>query len=464
MNAKNFGTKVSYGRNLAFVALLALLLVACSSSTPASQPPVSISQLSSQSPADGHPPVILRSEEREEIIDGFMYIYQDIFFTDPDGDAVAVTYNQVSSSLTYPIQFTDDPIEASAEEQINEALFTVTGRCWQKLQLVFECRILDRAGNMSEPVTFRMPCTTPPVVDTGTLLVNGLSMAIPIALLLVLSFVLLFRKNPSEKIPALRSMLLFFCLVLLFRFIQLILHEGGHALYLVVRHVPFTLYVHPFNIAGYNRPVIDSSVWKDILGSAVALPLSLLISLPFWKRRSLAVLPLVMLLPYVAINDGVNILGLGGDFRNLVQTNGLSPIPFFVLGALIIVFGIVSLFSLLPLIGLDPKDKRSLFVLPAALFLWSALSFVVAILFVPGSPIDSEYFLGKEILAGANTFLFAALLGVVLAVLYMTLYRKIQPRLPAWLRTENLQPTWKDLRIPGLLAVFSIIVGLIVII
>ncbi len=464
MNVKIFGTKVFKGRNLAFVIMLAMLLVACSSSTPASQPHVVISQLSSQLPADGHPPVILRSEEREEIIDGFMFIYQDIFFTDPEGDAFAVTYHQISSSLTYPIKFTDDPIEASAEEQLDEALFTVTGRCWQKLELVFVSQILDRAGNVSEPVTFRMSCTTPPAVDTRTLLVNGLSMAIPIALLLVLGFVLLFRKNPSEKIPALRSMLLFFCLVLLFRFIQLILHEGGHALYLVVRHVPFTLYVHPFNIAGYNRPIIDSTVWKDILGSAVALPLSMLISLPFWKRRSLAVLPLVMLLPYVAINDGVNIMGFGGDFWNLVHTNNLSPIPFFVVGALIIVFGIVSLFSLLPLIGLDPKDKKTLFILPAAFFLWSALSFVVAILFVPGSPIDREYFLGQEILAGANTFLFGAFLGLVLTVLYMTLYRKIQPRLPAWLRTEKVELTWKDLRIPGLLAAISTIIGLIVII
>ncbi len=463
MNTKTFGTKVFNGRNLAFIILFSLLLVACSSSTPASQPPVSISQLSSQSPADSHPPVILRSEEREEIIDGFLYIYQDIFFTDPDGDAVAVTYHQISSSLTYPIKFTDDPIEASAEEQSNEALFTVVGRCWQKLELAFESRILDQAGNVSEPVTFRMSCTTPPAVDTRTLLINGLSMAIPVALLLVLGFALLFRKNPSERLPALRSMLLFFCLVLLFRFIQLILHEGGHALYLVARHIPFTLYVHPFDISGYNRPAIDSSVWKDILGSVIALPLSLLISLPIWKRRSTALLPLVMLLPYVAINDGANILGLEGDFRNLVQTNGLSPIPFFVLGGLIIIFGIVSLFSLLPLLGLDPKDKKSLFVLPAALFLWSALSFVVAILFVPGSPIDREYFLGREILAGANTFLFTALLGVFLAVLYLTLYRKIQPRLPAWLRSEKVQPTWKDLRIPGLLAAFSVIIGLIII-
>ena len=105
----------------------------------------------------------------------------------------------------------------------------------------------------------------------------------------------------------------------------------------------------PSSCQGIPALLIDNSIWKDILGSLTALPLSLLISLPFWKRRSTALLPLVMLFPYVAaLNDGFNVAGIMGDFRNLVQTNGLSPIPFFILGALIIVVGLVLLFALLP--------------------------------------------------------------------------------------------------------------------
>jgi len=143
---------------------------------------------------------------------------------------------------------------------------------------------------------------------------------------------------------------------------------------------------------------------------------------------------------------------------------GLSPIPFFILGALIILVGLALLFAVFPLLGLDARDKRTLFVLPAALFLQSALSFLVALLFVPGSPIDRQYFLGQEIMAGANSFLMAAVTGVILALLYITLYRKLQPRLPAWLRTEKVEPTWKDLRLPALLASASLVIGLIIVI
>jgi hypothetical protein len=313
--------------------------------------------------------------------------------------------------------------------------------------------------------TSKPPEPTTLVVNTRSFLVSGFSIAFPIALILLFGFLLLFRKRPEERLPALHSMLLLFCLFLLLKFVGLILHEGGHALYLVFRGIPFTLYIHPFTLSGYSRPIIDNSIWKDIMGSMIAIPLSLLISLPFWKRRSLALLPIVMLFPFIAtFQDGVNVLGvIGGDFQNLVQTNNLSPIPFYFLGALIIVVGIVLLFGLLPLLGLDPKDYRSLFVLPAAMFMWSVLSFLIAIFFVPGSPIDRKYFLGQEIIAVANAFLFIPLVGVILAVIYTTLFRKIYPRLPSWLRTDTVQLAWKDLRIPTLLAAISVILGLIII-
>jgi len=224
------------------------------------------------------------------------------------------------------------------------------------------------------------------------------------------------------------------------------------------------LYVHPFAFAGYARPVIDNSIWKDILGLATALPLSLLVSLLFWKRRSIATLLLVMLFPYVALGDGTNVSGLVGDFQNLVQTNGLSPVPFLCLGALIIAAGIISFLALFPLIGLDPKDKRALFVFPAAMFLVNALSYLVAYLFVPGSPIDREFFVGQEIMTtGVLTSLLNTVVGVILAGLYVTLFRKIYPRLPVWLRTETARLTWKDLRIPSVLAVISVILGILII-
>jgi len=39
----------------------------------------------------------------------------------------------------------------------------------------------------------------------------------------------------------------------------------------------------------------------------------------------------------------------------------------------------------------------------------------------------------------------------------------VYPKLPAWLRTEAIHLTWKDLRLPALLAAVSVILGLIII-
>lgn len=451
-------------RSVLRATLCAVLLavVACSP-CPAVLTPMPTAQPTGQTQAGSRAPVVLRVVEREDVIDGFLYVYDDIYFTDPDGDAVAVTYQWISSSLSYPVRLTDDPIEASAEEQKGEALFTVAGRCWQRMELAFESRILDQAGNTSEPVLFTLSCPAPQPLDTMPFLITGLSMALPIALVLLLGFWLFFRHSPSERLPVLRSVLLLFCLLCLCKFMQLMLHEGGHSLYLLVRGIPITLYVHPFEFSGFYRPQIDSSIWTHILGSVIAIPVALLISLPFWRRRSLALLPLVMLFPFVTLNDGMNVMGMEGDFLNLVQGTGMPAIPFYVLGALIAGGGMISLFALLPLAGLDPQDRKPLFALPAAMFLRGVLSLLVAHIFVPGSPIDAEYFLGREIIASANSILLQTLIGAFLAVIYVTLYRRVYPKLPAWLRAEKVHLTWKDLRIPALLAVLSIVIGLIVI-
>ena len=144
-------------RSLAFLVLIVLVFTACSSSAPASQSSGLTPEPASQQQAASHPPVITRVVEREEIVDGFQYTYNDIYFTDLDGDAVAVTYREVSSSLSYPFPLSDDPIQASVEEQQEEALFNFGGRCLYRMELVLESRIWDAAGNLSEPVTTRPP-------------------------------------------------------------------------------------------------------------------------------------------------------------------------------------------------------------------------------------------------------------------------------------------------------------------
>jgi len=304
----------------------------------------------------------------------------------------------------------------------------------------------------------------------NTQVTSGLSTALPIALVLLLGFLLLFRKRPAERLPVLRSMVLLFLLLMIVQFLFLVFHEGGHSLFITRRDVPVTLYVHPFFFAGFSRPSFDpTNIWAHIFGSATSIPVALLISLLSWKRRSPALLPLTMLFPWVALSDGINISGvmggMSGDFENVVLLTGLPAALFAILGAAIFCIGVISLFSLLPLAGLDPRGNKALFVIPAAMFLVSMLSFLVAQLFVPGSPIDREYSLGQDILLTANfSILLYPIVGLVLAVLYVTLFRKLSPRLPAWLRAETVDLTWKEFRLPGILWVVSMTIGLIIVI
>ena len=248
------------------------------------------------------------------------------------------------------------------------------------------------------------------------------------------------------------------------KLLQLVLHEGGHSLYYLVRGVPVTLYVHPFHFSGYAFPMVTVPIWKDILGSLTALPVAALIYLLAWKRRSPRLLPLVMLAPYILINDGFNVMGFFGDFRNLAEATGLPGGLFMLLGAAILLFGVLTLFALLPFAGLDPGDNKALFVLPAAMFLISALSFPLALLFVPGSAIDLEYFAGREIVQSAGMFALWTGFGLLLGLLYVTLYRKLYPRLPAWLRSETVELAWRDLRLPAILWAISLVIGLVIVI
>ena len=448
-----------FNARILLVGFLSALLLTAYAPVTTSTPPQPL-PMAAENPEAAPAPVILRVVDREETKGGFLYLYQEIYFTDPDGDAASITYKMISSSLSYPILLPDDPIETSAEEQKGEALFTVGGRCREKMELVIESRIRDEFGNLSEPVTFHMSCTTPPIVDLKPILISGLVTAFPIAVLLGLESWLLFRKHPKERLPAVQSTLLFTSMLFVMQFAGMILHEGGHALYLLVKGVPITLYVHPFAFSGYFRPLIDSSIWKDILGSAVAIPVAMLISLPFWKRRSLGFLSLIVIGPYVLQLNGMYMLSLTGDFQNIMQITGVPAIVLIFIGALFALTGILLLFSLFPLFGLSPRDRKSLFVIPSALLLWGFLSMIVACLVVPGSPINQDYFLAPEIF---SSFYVNVLMWAILFVLYLVPYRWVYPILPAWLQTQSISLTWKDLQIPALLSVISVVLGLAII-
>jgi hypothetical protein len=224
-------------------------------------------------------------------------------------------------------------------------------------------------------------------------------------------------------------------------------------------------YVHPFMLNGYVRPIMFwHDPWMHAAGPVLGILGSMLIFLFTWKRRSTALLPLVMFFPLALIDQGGNLLMVLGDINNLVQLTRLPPLLFQVLGGVMLVVGILFFLSLLPLLGVAPGEAKVFLVLTAPALLWAGIGLAIACLLVPSSDFAIRYNLVEEFLMGTRMGTIAS--GVIFAlfsVLYLTLYRWLDPHLPAWLRSAKVTLTWKDLRLPGLLAVASVIIGFIII-
>jgi len=444
--------------------LFILLLTACMSAvTPTAPRPQPTPLPERQASADDHTPIFVQAVRWEETRDGRLVYHDDVTFIDTAGDAQLLTLTLLEGNLGPEESLpSSDAVTASIQEQMEGAVLNFRWVCASQQTFVLRTRLVDRAGNSSEPLILTFDCPAPGV-NTGLFLKKGLYMAAVLLLALGLGFWLLFRRQPKERLPAVMSTLLLFCLLFPMGFVDSILHEGGHALDEVFQGVSVWLFVHPFNMDAFSRPG-SGSILSDFLGAAVAILTTLLITLLFWKRRSRAFLPIVMFFPWAAATNGFYMLSLTGDWHNLIEKAGVPPVVFVILGAIICITGYFLMFSLFPLLGLAPKSRRALFAVPAALFLWGFLSLLVAHLVVPGSPFDVQYSIAAELIPNANAFALGTILWAVLAVVYHTLFRWIQPRLPAWLRTETVALTWRDLRLPTLLAVVSVILGLIIII
>lgn len=274
------------------------------------------------------------------------------------------------------------------------------------------------------------------------------------------------RAGKAHRSGILMPSLLMFFLYFLLHFLFLNFHEGGHALYALLRGGPVdAFYVHPFILNGYVRPLVfTDEPWAHAAGPVLGILGPLLVFLFTWKRRSIALLPLVMIFPWALILHGINLLEAFGDINNLVQLTGLPPLLFQVLGGVMLLVGIFFFLSLFPLLGVAPGDAKILPVLIAPILLWAGIGLAIAYLLVPGSDFAIRYNLTEELLMGARMGpITSGIMGILLSVLYLTLYRWLYQHLPAWLRSEKVNLTWKDLRLPGLLAAASVIIGFIII-
>jgi len=109
--------------------------------------------------ASNHAPVITGMAKHESWQNGSLFIYIDISYTDPAGDAITIINNVVSSSITLSPQ--DDIIWSSAEEQIQGTILTTSIRCRSKYEAVMEYQVFDAAGSVSNPETVAFSCPAP---------------------------------------------------------------------------------------------------------------------------------------------------------------------------------------------------------------------------------------------------------------------------------------------------------------
>lgn len=279
------------------------------------------------------------------------------------------------------------------------------------------------------------------------------------------------QENTSAKIvTTLQSTLLVFLLFFPVTFMSMFLHESGHALVNLIEGSPVHfLYAHPFAFSGFVRPGGDFyNIWGHASGTIFELLVSAVIFILLWKHRSFYTLPFLLVFPWSAIYDGmggiVDILGRTGDDFNILMLTGWSPTGFYVIDLILIVVGIFFLISLFPVLGLAPEDKRSLFVLPVGMLLYTLVGLPIAYLLVPGSPIDLQYHLAPQIISSAYFRpIFMGSVGILLALIYITLYRYLYQKVPAYLRTEVVSLSRRNMWYPALLFIISMILGLLVI-
>jgi len=280
------------------------------------------------------------------------------------------------------------------------------------------------------------------------------------------------KRKSSKLSSAVKSTVLLFLILFPLALLHTIVHEGGHALVNLIYRIPnTTIYVHPFSFSAYSRPIVDlgnmGNAWSDVSGPIVGVLLPLVIFIPLWKHRSVNTLLFVMLFPWAVLWEGLNgsaIFIHTGDFFNIVQVTTVPAIFFMIISIILLIIGIFLTVSIFPLLGLKPEDPNALWVLPVGMLLWALPGFGIAYWIVPGSPIDVQYHLATEIIQAANLQLpMMVAIGIVLALIYVTLYRGVYRKLPASLRTETKELAWRDLRWPAALSVVSVVIGLIII-
>ena len=120
-----------------------------------------------------HEPVITGITERKRWENGVLVFYEEIYFTDEQGDAITVINYLVSSTASATL--IDDIIREPSEKQKQGAILTTSIHCRKEYEAVVEYSVFDAAGNQSRTETVKFFCPAPrsylnPFVISGVVL------------------------------------------------------------------------------------------------------------------------------------------------------------------------------------------------------------------------------------------------------------------------------------------------------
>ena len=283
----------------------------------------------------------------------------------------------------------------------------------------------------------------------------------------------------KRQISLLKSILLFMGSAAFAFCFCAFLHEGGHLIVFESVGIPRTgLSLHPFGW-NYNLSLNeDGTFWQmspeaenaDLIsainggsGPILNLLLGVPIGLFFWKKRSPALLPLLMIGCWALLIEGYPMLeqafGGGGDWYQVINGVGVPKALVVLLGVICFAGGCIWMMQLLPLAGISAQDPfgRRLVVLLAGFPLFISGTVIYQLLFgvdlfVPswGQYVPASFIVIKHLIE----------FGV--ATMVMTAIAALHRPLSAWLdrlsHTPVAQVRWQAVLVSIGLAVVIIAV------
>jgi hypothetical protein len=175
-------------------------------------------------------------------------------------------------------------------------------------------------------------------------------------------------------------------------------HEFGHYLsHLAYGNQNIRVHLDPF---GGSRIVGVTSLPGEVMGITSAagplfnLSLGITCTLLVWRKRAAVLLPLLLWGPVSMVQEGVTFsLGLltpGGDAQ-WIAALGVPQIIILVFGILLLVAGIGTITTLLPLVGVEKDDpqRRKLLIVLAGMCSLMLIRFLYSSLTSPGATMEN---------------------------------------------------------------------------